>query len=228
MPQNLLGRDFDGSERVPEYPFRDDGMLVWGAVVDFVMDYLRQYYESDYDVISDDELQAWWLEANKVGHAGVYSQGEEEEEPEIKNFDQLCMISTILIWVNTALHSSVAHGCYEHYGFPANRPTILHLPPPHRLDATTPQKFLSMLPCQGETVLVQAFMTIISNGTDGKSKRLGFVDEEWFSNDKVMEVYEKFRANLSHIEAILQVRNERRTVPYHGMRPENITQTVGT
>lgn len=54
------------------------------------------------------------------------------------------------------------HGCYEHYAFPANMPTILHLPPLHSLDAGTAEKFQLMLPTQGETVLVQAFMLLVS------------------------------------------------------------------
>eukprot|EP00951_Prasinocladus_malaysianus_P047674 scaffold651492_cov45-Prasinocladus_malaysianus.AAC.1 len=64
LPQDLLRRGFDGNEKVPEYPYRDDGMLVWGALVDFVLDYLKAYYGSDYDVMADEELQNWWAEAN--------------------------------------------------------------------------------------------------------------------------------------------------------------------
>jgi hypothetical protein len=80
----------------------------------------------------------------------------------IHDFDQLCMICSVLIWNNTAWHSAMAHGCYEFYSFPPNRPTILHLPPLHRLDAGTADKYELMLPAKGETVLIQGFMTLIS------------------------------------------------------------------
>lgn len=66
LPQSLLRRGFDGNEKLEVYPFREDGMLVWGCLVDFVLDYLALYYESDYDVMSDKELQDWWMEAMAV------------------------------------------------------------------------------------------------------------------------------------------------------------------
>jgi hypothetical protein len=72
LPQNLLSRGFDGNDQLAEYPFRDDGMLVWGALVDFVIEYLSLFYPSDYEAASDSELQGWWKEAIMVRQPGSY------------------------------------------------------------------------------------------------------------------------------------------------------------
>eukprot|EP00873_Tetraselmis_striata_P002170 jgi/Tetstr1/422434/TSEL_013272.t1 len=226
MPQNLLARGFDGSDALVQYPFRDDGMLVWGAIVDFVIEYLGLFYTSDYEVASDEELQGWWKESIVIGHNSLIIE-EDSDTIALRDFDQLCMICSIQVWNNTAWHSAISHSCYEFYAFPANRPTILHLPPIHRLDAGTAEKYELMLPSKGETVLIQGFMTLLAEIKD-HSMTLGAHDGEWFTDAKTIEVFERFRANLIHIEAIIQVRNERREVPYPYMQPGSITMAVGT
>jgi len=225
LPQNLLSRGFDGNDQLAEYPFRDDGMLVWGALVDFVIEYLSLFYPSDYEAASDSELQGWWKEAIMIGHNSLMSD-DVSDTIGIHDFDQLCMICSVLIWNNTAWHSAMAHGCYEFYSFPPNRPTILHLPPLHRLDAGTADKYELMLPAKGETVLIQGFMTLISEIKE-HSQTLGSHDEEWFTDPKTTEVFERFGKNLIHVEAIIQVRNERRKVAYPYMQPGSITTAVG-
>ena len=39
-----------------EYPYRDDGKLIWQAMFDYVGAYLALYYKEDYDV-----PEAWLL-----------------------------------------------------------------------------------------------------------------------------------------------------------------------
>jgi hypothetical protein len=50
-----------GSEYFPDYPNREDGLLVWAAIVDYVKDYVNLYYSSDSDVEKDTELQVQGL-----------------------------------------------------------------------------------------------------------------------------------------------------------------------
>ena len=44
LPENLVDRGFDGLEMLDEYPYRDDGKLVWQALYDYVTQYLKTYY----------------------------------------------------------------------------------------------------------------------------------------------------------------------------------------
>ena len=59
-----------------EYPFRDDGMLVWNAIGAFVSQYIDVYYTSDADVREDSELQEWMAEM------GLETKGHLEGTPE--------------------------------------------------------------------------------------------------------------------------------------------------
>ena len=51
--QNLPHRLFElrglDASRLPEFPFRDDTLLLWDAIRDFVGAYLARYYASDED-----------------------------------------------------------------------------------------------------------------------------------------------------------------------------------
>lgn len=43
-----------------DFPYRDDGTLVWRAVHRYVGEYIRVYYRTDEDVVADFELQTWY------------------------------------------------------------------------------------------------------------------------------------------------------------------------
>ncbi|MGQ2931438.1 MAG: lipoxygenase family protein, partial [Sphingopyxis sp.] len=47
---------------MPEYPYRDDALLLWNAIAQWVGDYVATYYLSDTDVSGDHELQAWAID----------------------------------------------------------------------------------------------------------------------------------------------------------------------
>ena len=58
----------DDTSRLPDYPYRDDALLIWGAISQWVEDYVNHYYSSDAAVQGDTELQNWVAEL--VAHDG--------------------------------------------------------------------------------------------------------------------------------------------------------------
>jgi hypothetical protein len=73
FPFSLAMRGFDGRETFPDYPHREDGLLVWSAIVDFVKDYINLYYPSERSVREDKELQAWYQESFEVRAPPVHA-----------------------------------------------------------------------------------------------------------------------------------------------------------
>lgn len=41
----------------PEYPFRDDGFLLWNAINEFTLEYIKVAYKSDKEMRKDPWLQ---------------------------------------------------------------------------------------------------------------------------------------------------------------------------
>jgi lipoxygenase len=67
IARGLAKRDADGKVKLllEDYPYADDGMLLWNAVDNWLGDYLGLYYDDKVDakkVTNDKELQAWWNE----------------------------------------------------------------------------------------------------------------------------------------------------------------------
>ncbi|RYR70160.1 hypothetical protein Ahy_A03g016670 isoform B [Arachis hypogaea] len=89
---------------IKDYPFANDGLLLWDIIKLWVTDYVNHYYPNSSVVEHDEELQAWWKEIITVGH------GDKKDEPwwPILNTpkDLIGILSTI-IWVTSGHHAAV-------------------------------------------------------------------------------------------------------------------------
>ncbi|GJU80983.1 zinc finger, CCHC-type containing protein [Tanacetum coccineum] len=54
---------------IEDYPYANDGLLIWSAIQELVQAYVSHFYPNENDVISNTELQSWYSEAINVGHA---------------------------------------------------------------------------------------------------------------------------------------------------------------
>jgi lipoxygenase len=75
LPQDLIARGLAKEEGgavkllLKDYPYADDGMLLWNAVEKWVGNYLGLYYDDGVDskkLANDNELQAWWKEIKEL------------------------------------------------------------------------------------------------------------------------------------------------------------------
>ena len=57
---NIEKRGVDSD--LPNYYFRDDALLIWKAMKEYVDEITNIFYESDQDVQDDFEIQAWFNE----------------------------------------------------------------------------------------------------------------------------------------------------------------------
>jgi arachidonate 15-lipoxygenase len=57
FPANLVKRGVADPALLPYYPYRDDGMLIWQRLGNYINDYIALYYLGDDDVTADYELQ---------------------------------------------------------------------------------------------------------------------------------------------------------------------------
>jgi len=47
LRQTLAQRGVDDSSRLPDYPYRDDALLLWNAIHQWIENYMSRYYTSD-------------------------------------------------------------------------------------------------------------------------------------------------------------------------------------
>ncbi|KAJ6674451.1 LIPOXYGENASE [Salix viminalis] len=104
-----------------DYPYGADGLDIWHAIKTWVTDYCSLFYEDDYSVNSDVEVQAWWSEIQNAGH------GDKRNEAgwyKMTTLLDLIEALTTLIWIASGLHASVNFGQYAYAGYPLNRPML--------------------------------------------------------------------------------------------------------
>ncbi|PKI61081.1 hypothetical protein CRG98_018526, partial [Punica granatum] len=106
---------------IEDYPFANDGLLIWDSLKEWVTDYVNHYYQDSSLVQSDQELQAWWAEVRKIGHG---DKRDAAGWPELNTTDDLIQIVTTIMWVTSGHHAAVNFGQYHYGGYFPNRPTI--------------------------------------------------------------------------------------------------------
>ncbi|XP_042432350.1 probable lipoxygenase 6 [Zingiber officinale] len=118
---------------LPDYPYADDGLLLWSAIARFVSSYVRIYYpDSEASrVRSDSELQAWYHECVNVGHA---DHRHASWWPRLDTPDDLVALLTTLIWLASAQHAALNFGQYPLGGYVPSRPPLMRrlIPDPER------------------------------------------------------------------------------------------------
>ncbi|KAL6288420.1 hypothetical protein ACE6H2_005930 [Prunus campanulata] len=106
---------------IEDYPFANDGLILWDAIKEWVGDYVSHYYPDPTLVESDTELQGWWTEVRTKGHA---DKKDEPWWPVLKTPENLIHILTTIIWVTAGHHAAVNFGQYMYAGYFPNKPTI--------------------------------------------------------------------------------------------------------
>ncbi|MCA9611252.1 MAG: hypothetical protein KC586_00705, partial [Myxococcales bacterium] len=96
----FAARGVDDVEALPDYPFRDDGLLTWPHLRTWVRDYLRLYYPDDAAVQGDSELAAW------VDELGSKDGGRLNGLSRLQTFDALAELVARILYRCTVYHAS--------------------------------------------------------------------------------------------------------------------------
>lgn len=199
---------------IEDYPYAADGLLIWCAIKEWVESYVAHFYSEPNSVMSDVELQAWWSEIKNKGH---YEKRNEPWWPKLETKEDLSGIITIMIWTASGQHAAINFGQYPFGGYVPNRPTLMRKLIPQENDPgyekflLNPQHtFLSSLPTQLQATKVMAVQDTLSTHSPDE-EYLGQVNQlhsHWINDPEVLNMFDKFSANLEEIEKIINTRNK--------------------
>lgn len=220
---------------VKDYPYANDGLLLWTAIQKWVQSYVDRYYPNQAAVQTDTELQSWYAESVHVGHA---DKRHASWWPKLTSPDELASFLTTLIWLVSAQHAALNFGQYPLGGYIPNRPPLVRRLVPVEGDPefdhfrSEPHRFfLSALPS-----LIQAtqFMTVIdtlsTHSTDEE-----YIGERrhpytWTGDEEIVERFHEFATEIKRIEREIDRRNSDPTLrnrcgagvlPYELMAPSS-------
>ncbi|OMO51224.1 Lipoxygenase [Corchorus olitorius] len=219
---------------INDYPFANDGLLIWDALKQWVSDYVNHYYPNASAVESDEELQAWWTEIRTVGHA---DKKDEPWWPNLRTQQDLIDIITSIIWVTSGHHAAVNFGQYTYAGYFPNKPTIARIPMPTEdpskeeweVFMRNPEAvLLRCFPSRMQATTVMAVLDVLSNHSPDEEYLGEKMESSWGEVPIIKAAFEKFNGKLKEIEGIIDERNANNTlqnrsgagiVPYELLKP---------
>jgi len=212
---------------LPDFPYRDDALLLWEAIAKYVTRFLQRYYPDDKAVQQDPYLQAWaeelaaplntrpksdfpqvpaWLPQELVVESGIEPQ-ELPAYPRIPGFtkigslQQLIDIATITIFTCGPQHAAMNFSQFDYMTYVPNAPLANYSHP------DTPTSLEEFLPPTDKDLLQMQVTSALSGihwGTLGSSDLIQFAQK----SDR--QILAQFQNDLSLIEGTIKGRNQLR------------------
>ncbi|XP_031553186.1 arachidonate 5-lipoxygenase-like [Actinia tenebrosa] len=124
---NIKMRGLDDKRKLPYFPYRDDGSVLYRSIQSFVQEYVEQYYGNDADVKKDNELQALANEMSVDGKGEDGGKGKLRGFPSrISSISLLTNIITRLIWTSSAQHTAVNYPIAAYGAFTPMMPSKIY------------------------------------------------------------------------------------------------------
>ncbi|MGK4003780.1 lipoxygenase family protein [Sorangium sp. So ce1036] len=223
LPAALASRGVDDPGALPSYPYRDDALLLWGAIHPWVSRYLALYYTSDADVQGDYELQGWFAELSSPSGGGLKDIG---EDGALRTVGYLATLLTHVIFTASAQHAAVNFPQRSIMSFTPAYPLAAYAPAPSVAEGLPSSEIYRHLPPL-QQALLQINVMMLLGGV--YYSRLGDYDRNipgaYFTDPRVREPLEAFQRALIEIEATIGKRNLQRN-PYVFLLPSQIPQSI--
>jgi arachidonate 15-lipoxygenase len=245
LPASIARRGL-GPEVLPDYPYRDDGLLLWEAIDRYVSAFLASYYPNDAAVVGDRPLQNWaqelggpirqdpeaYLQAPREMPADLKQAfgfvaplpefGRVPEFPsQITTKSQLTEILTGLIFISGPQHAAVNFCQFDYGGYPADTPFSTAMP---AQEAVTVEEFLPNAQLQLEQMILTFALSGIRYGQLGSSELIRFTEV----GDR--QALAQFQADLKEIETQILQRNQQRQaefgIDYPYLLPSQIPNSI--
>lgn len=212
-----------GTDQLAAYPFRDDTLLLWKAIKDFVRGYVASYYFSDAAVSSDPELAAW------VHELGSPQFGNLPGFPATLNTrDDLVEVVAQMIYTAGPLHASVNYGQYPFAGFAPSVAAAIYKAAPTREDSIDNEtQCLAWFPPLDVALYTVSFVYLLSSiQFDALGHYASNPQYPYFADRPAQKALEAFQAALAQAEITIYQRNLERPVPYLFQLPSRVPNSI--
>ncbi|MGK7904862.1 MAG: lipoxygenase family protein [Hormoscilla sp.] len=224
LPKELERRGVSDRSLLPVYPYRDDALLIWDAIHQWVSSYLSIYYRSDRQVQQDTALQTWATELIGFNGGRVIDFG--EPNGRIQTRDYLIEATTMIIFTSSAQHAAVNFPQSSIMGYAPAMPLAGYAPATDVAGLASEQEYLDLLP-----PLDQARQQLNLGYLLGSVyyTQLGKYGALHFHNHQVKASLRDFQEQLRDIEKAIGQRNEEATYlpyAYDYLLPSKIPQSI--
>lgn len=228
LPKNIHRRGL-GKEVLPDFPYRDDGLLLWDAIAKYTTAYLQLYYRDNQQVQQDPYLQAWaaelgapldsrpqtefaqppwWLPQQLAQQTGL-NLDSMPNHPRVPGFgtidslEKLIETVTQIIFTCSAQHAAVNFNQFDYLSYAPNSPFAAYARPN---EATS---IADILPPPEQDLGQMELTYALSDIRWGK---LGSSQLIKFARPQERAILQEFQADLRAIETEIDQRNHQRRV----------------
>ncbi|SMG00229.1 Arachidonate 15-lipoxygenase precursor [Burkholderia singularis] len=220
LPTDLANRKVDNPAFLPDYPYRDDGLLIWNAIAAWAADYVDVYYQSDSDVTGDYELAAWVNDVANNGHVKGFVP--------ITSKPQLVNVLTLVIFNASAQHAAINFPQRDLCTYAPALSALLSAPAPTGTNGQSQDSWNKMLPpmiAAIERVAIYELLGGIYYRNLGDYRSNVFPYLPLITDPRVTYSggpLQRFQQALQQAEATINNRNLTRATPYPYLLPSRI------
>lgn len=224
LPNDLRVRGVDSTSELPDYPYRDDALLIWNAINQWVGEYIAVYYANDGDVTGDYELRAWTDELATSGKIKGFKA--------ITTRSQLAAVVTAIIFNASAQHAAVNFPQYSIMTYAPFSAGTGGAPMPAAAAGQTDASWSQLLPSRlaaQEQILLFHILGGVYYRPLGEYRDSAFPYLPVLLDPAVIGPggpLERFRTALAGIENTIQQRNAVRARPYEHLLPSRIPSST--
>ncbi|HTU93824.1 MAG TPA: lipoxygenase family protein [Gemmataceae bacterium] len=219
LPRRLKNQGLSDTSVLPHYPYRDDSLLLWGAIRQWVADYLAIYYRSDAGLQEDTELAGWFAELVSPDAGRVIGLQYDGTPPSLP---YLTDVLTMIIFTCSVQHAAVNFPQYDLMSYVPSMPLAAYSPAPTKKKGATLGDYLAMLP-KRETAVLQAQLGYMLGSL--RYTTLGQYGSRHFRDSHVQQPQADFEKRLGTIGETIEGRNRSRR-PYPFLVPSGIPQSI--
>jgi len=207
VPRALAARGMMSKTGMPQFPYRDDGLVLWSAIDTWTRAYVAAYYRDDRTVSSDPELSRWCREMTSADAAHVRGFPEHFE-----GRDALATALTRIIFLASAQHAAVNYPQHHSMLVVPNMPGASFSAQPHRLHDVLPP--LATAHTQVEAIWLLTCYQYGKLGVYGSA----------MNDPKIVGALNAFHKHLDDAEKLIHTRNieERRGREYSYLKPSRV------
>ena len=207
--------------RMKVFPYRDDSLAVWNAILDWTTSYVSLYYATDQAVVLDQELSAWASDIIANGRVAGFAAP--------TNRTALARTLAMVAFTGSAQHAAVNFPQASINIFPPAYPGGAFGPVPRNSSRNTELEYLTMMPPREQSKTQVQILYLLGNVY---YRRLGeYLTNDIFASSTLlpnsMPALDVFNAELALIEARIKETNvERGAFAYTTLLPSLIPASI--
>ena len=224
LPANLVARNVADAAALPDYPYRDDALLVWNAIHDWAQQYVHIYYADDAAVVADTELAAWT--------ACLEGDGKLKGFGPIATRAALADACAMILFTASAQHAAVNFPQKDVMAFaPAVTGAVWSDRPAHQAGHAKTQWLNQMPPLSLalEQLNVLTLLGSLHYRPLGQYRSNDYPYKPWFQDPQIIGAgcaLPRFQRALGEVEARIVERNSERMWPYPYLQPSLIPTSI--